>query len=332
MDTIGIAVIGCGPMGQSLAVQAATIEDVNVVALADVDQAKAEEVRAELGTGAVVPPEKVLEMDEVDAVVVATPGWTHSDIVVEAFSAGKHVFVEKPMALANEDCVRMIEAGKSAGKKLMVGQVLRYYTPFVHIGEMRKAGKLGEISAVRITRTGFGWGGWLRPWRTKASQCGGVLFEFSVHEMDFMMSLVGDAAVVHAFANHTVIKEVDYPDMIGVNIQFASGAIGQMNAGIADRVGTYNGEIIGTEGTVHFNSRKSEIITRFGNDEPETIPYADLADREQPVRRELREFVEAVVNDTPVTIPGEEGYRVVRVANAAVASSARGEVIPLVRP
>ena len=331
METVSIGLIGCGPMGRDLAKQAITIDGVRLAAVADVDATKAEEVRKEVGAGEVVSVEDTLKRDDIDAVIVATPGWTHADLVVDAFAAGKHVFVEKPMALANDDCTRMIQAGRDAGRKLMVGQVLRYYTPFVHIGEMVRSGRLGEIASVRITRTGFGWGGWIRPWRTKASQCGGVLFEFSVHEMDFMMHVAGDVAAVHAFANHTVVKEVDYPDAVMVNLHFASGAIGQVSAGIADRVGTYNGEIVGTEGAVHFNSKKSEIIERIGDAEPAVTPYAQLAEREQPVRREVREFVEAIMKDAAVTIPGEDGCRVVRVANAAVASAAKGEVVPLKR-
>jgi predicted dehydrogenase len=330
MSKVGIAIIGCGPMGRDLADAAAAIESAQIVAVVDTDKKLAEELAQKHECDALIDTQKVLTSGDVDAVVIATPGFTHADITIAAFAAGKHVFVEKPMALLDGDCQRMIAAGEQAGKKLMVGQVLRYIVPFVHIRSLLDEGKLGDMVSVRITRSGFGWGSWVRPWRTKAAQAGGVLFEFSVHEIDFMMHLAGDVAGVFANASHRVIEEVDYPDTWMLNLQFANGAIGQLSAGIADRVGIYHGEIVGTKGSVHFNSSDAQIITAFDGEEKTTIPYSDIS-TEKPVEREVREFVEAVRDDTTVTIPGEHGARVVRVANAAIASYARGEVVPVAR-
>jgi predicted dehydrogenase len=330
MSKVGIAIIGCGPMGRDLAEAAATIDSARISAVVDTDTKLVSELAQKHGCDALTSTGEVFARDDVDAVIIATPGFTHADITIAAFAAGKHVFVEKPMALLDGDCQRMIAAAEQAEKKLMVGQVLRYIVPFVHIRSLLDEGKFGDLVSLRITRSGFGWGSWVRPWRTKAAQAGGVLFEFSVHEIDFMMHLAGDVAGVFANASHRVIKEVDYPDTWMLNLQFTNGAIGQLSAGIADRVGTYHGEIVGTKGAVHFNSSDAQIVTALDGEEKATIAYSDI-DTEKAVEREVREFVEAVRDDTAVTIPGQHGARVVRVANAAIASYARGETVAVAR-
>jgi len=328
MNEIRVAVVGCGAMGGALARQIVQISAAKLVAVVDIDAAKTGPLADELGVAAMHNGREMLARDDIDAVFIATPGWTHAEWVVASCQAGKHVFVEKPMALVPADCERMIGAAKAAHRKLMVGQVLRYIHAFAFTRSLAAQGRLGEMISIRITRTGFGWGSDTRPWRATAAQCGGILFEISVHELDFMLSLLGEASAVHAFANHKVLKDVDYPDTIMINLQFASGAVGQLSAGLADRIGSYAGEIVGTEGAVHFNARRGEIVTVLGKGEPTTTKFDDLT-LEHPVRREVREFIEAVRDDTPVTIPGEDGLRVVRVASAAAASAAKGEIVRL---
>jgi len=328
MKELGLAILGCGPMGSDLARQIDQIPGAQLAAVVDIDVAKAQALADELGVEALSDANQALARKDIDAVIIATPGSTHAEWTIRAFDAGKHVFVEKPMALQAADCERMIQAARTAARKLMVGQVLRYYHVFAYAGELFRQGRLGEPSSIRITRTTFGWGGWMRPWRASVEQCGGVLFEVSIHELDFMLHLFGEATEVHSFANHTVIGELDYPDTVVVNLRFASGAIAQLTAGLADRIGSYAGEIVGTEGSVHFNARRGEILVRIGAEELRTINFGDL-ELEHPVRREVREFIDAVRDDRPVTIPGEEGLRVVRVACAAVQSAGTGKIVRL---
>lgn len=325
-DKVRVGIAGCGPMGVDLARQVAQVDAGRLVAVVDIDPSKARPLADELGAEAMTNGRQMLARDDIDAVFVATPGWTHTEWTVAAFEAGKHVFVEKPMALLPEDCEKMIRAARTADKKLMIGHVLRYIHVFAFTDDLVRKGRLGEVVSIRITRSTYGWGGWMRPWRARAEQCGGVLFEISIHELDFMLHILGEATAVQSFANHKVIRDVDYPDTVMVNLQFASGAVGQLSAGLADRLGLYSGEIVGTEGSVHFNARRGEIITKLGNGEPTTMAFTDL-DLEHPVKREVREFLEAVRDDAPVTIPGEEGLRVIRVASAAVASAANGVIV-----
>ncbi len=328
MDELRFALVGSGPMGADLARSAVGLDGVGMAVAADVDPDAARKLADELGADATADPYVAMRRADVDAVIVATPGSTHADLVVAAFGAGKHVFCEKPMALDPADCRRMIEAGQNAGRKLMIGQVLRYIHVFSYTGDLMQKGALGDVACIRITRTCGGWGGAGRAWRNVMAKSGGVLFEFSVHELDFMMHVAGDVEAVHAFANHTSVEDVDYPDSLVLNLRFASGAIGQLTAGLADRIGCYSGEILGTDGAVHFDAQRGEIRSQSGSDDVATIAFDDL-NLENPVGREIREFFDSVRTDSPVTIPGEDGMRVVAVADAAYRSLSEGRIVSL---
>ena len=322
------ALIGCGSMGSDLARHFVTVPGASIVACVDTDADWAAKRGAEFGAEHGADIESMLGRGDIDAVIVASPGFAHAEHVVASLEAGKNVFCEKPLALVPSECERMIRARDAAGRILMVGQVLRYIGVFNYTRDLVAGGALGEIATLRITRTSSGWGGAWQPWRNKEALSGGVLFEFSVHELDFMMCLAGDPASVYATSSSTTDAPVDYPDTYQLSIRFESGAMGQLTAGIADHIGRYGGEIMGTRGSVHFDMRAGEILTKVGDDELETIS-PDSFDLENPVRRELREFVEAVRGDGPVTIPAEDGMRVVRLAHAAKTSAREGRVVEL---
>jgi predicted dehydrogenase len=316
-------------MGRDLISQAKSLSDIaEVVAVCDIDAALAKKTAFELGSEAMTSSAELIARDDVNALFVATPGYLHAEPVLAAAGAGKHVFVEKPMALRVEDCQAMIDAADSNGVKLMVGQVLRYTDVFQFARDHIAAGDLGEVFAARITRTGSGWGSWGRSWRTKKEQSGGVLFEFSVHELDFMRCCLGDAESVYAVESHRVHHDLDYADTCFLTIRFRSGGLGQLAAGLADHVGTYRGEILGTDGAIHFDKSAGSVRYRFGDQETQSM---DINALETPsaVNREVREFIEAVGGDGAVTIPGKEGMAVVEIASGAGVSAQTGEVVPL---
>ena len=145
-------------MGTSHATQMAKLSELRLIASCDVDQAKARataDAAAQAGNHGVrvyFEVAALLADGDVPAVIVATPNFTHKRIVLDALAAGKHVFCEKPMALTVADCDEMISAARSAGRKLMVGQVLRLITVFAEVRRLVKEGAIGEPRAVRILR------------------------------------------------------------------------------------------------------------------------------------------------------------------------------------
>ena len=328
MDRIGVGLIGCGGMGKSLITSAASLDVCRVVAVSDPAEEPAKALGQELGVPYHVQAEDLLARSDVDAVIVAAPNYTHCALTCQAAEAGKHVFVEKPMALSVADCTKMIETCRDAEVKLMVGQVLRYIHTFQAILDLIATGDYGDPFGIRTTRIGGGWGG--RPatyWRMRRDQSGGPLYEINQHEIDFMRCVCGDVASVSAAMGQFREFTIDYEDLVFVTLNFSRGGKGCLMAGHAAVLGGYDGMILCTKGGFTFKGW-GEVTRQIEGEEPVTFT-PDPSQYEPAVTREVREFLEAVRDDTPPPIPGEEGRRNIAVAEAAHQAAAEEKTVPV---
>ena len=151
---VRIGVIGMGAISQVVHVPIfAEREDVELVAMADSDPHKAETLSRRFDVPLVMDAEELIDIDELDAVVLCTPNAYHEAHAIAALEAGKHVFVERPLALTCEGASRVIEAAEHAGKVLAVGMPHRFRPEVVALRSFIAGGELGSVHAVR--------GGWL---------------------------------------------------------------------------------------------------------------------------------------------------------------------------
>jgi len=333
MNKVGLAIIGCGPMGTGLAKAAREIEDIEIVAVSDADGEKAMPLARECDVPFDTDYRPTLDRAEVDAVVVAVPQFLHAEVAVAAAQRGKHVFCEKPMATSVADCDRMIEACRNAAVKLMIGQVCRYHAVHSKVKEIVDSGELGKPTCMFVRRLGGGWGqgSWARPWRLSMAQSGGILMEINAHEIDFMRFVCGDAKRVFAAGGIYRQKEADYPDIVLLAINFASGAVGMLHASQASAIGSYGGRLDCENGTIDFPAiwgQGAGVTYQCFGCEPVHIPLGDIR-VENPVQHEIRAFADAILNDTEPEIPGSEGRAAVQIAEAAYRSIETGQPVEL---
>lgn len=328
MEKLRVGLIGSGSMGASLAKHCAGLERAEVVAVADVVAEAAQKLGQELGAQAYGDDgEKILAREDIAGVIVATPGYLHVDGCVRAAQAGKHIFCEKPLATNVCDCDAIIAAAEAFGIKLQVGQVLRYLPLQAKAIELVRSGRYGEPIAVSITRIGGGYGGaWGVRWRDSHEQSGGILMEVNAHELDLMGQLCGDAIKVCASAHRYVHERMQTPDQVFMLVDFASGAMGQLHSSAASAIGDGNTKVQCREGAVFFAGGTLRH-GRFGQ-EPEVIESGEIQ-VENAVTREVREWVEAVLDDIAVTIPGSDGRKAVELAEAAYESARSGKPVKL---
>ena len=200
-----IALLGYGFMGGAHLAAMQRIEGVEVVAVATRTRPTADaptKGNLDLKSGPLpdsirwVPDWRdVLADPSIDAVDICLPTDLHRQVVLAAFTAGKHVLCEKPMALTFEDCDAMMQAAQSSGRTFMVGQVLRFMAPYEYAaGFVRRQG--AAISRCTLQRsTGFpGWGGWL----TDEARSGGAILDLLSHDLDQALSLFGTPKAVRA--------------------------------------------------------------------------------------------------------------------------------------
>jgi predicted dehydrogenase len=150
---LGVAIFGAGRAGHAHAVAIAQTADARLVAVFDADQDRADSFAEQYGCLAFTSREAVLDRDDVDLVMVALPNFLHASATIEAARAGKHVFLEKPMADSLDECDEIIAAVSGAGVQLLVAHSQRYFAATVRAREILQGGELGE--AVFATDTWY---------------------------------------------------------------------------------------------------------------------------------------------------------------------------------
>lgn len=170
--------------------------------------------------------EDLIDDVRVEAVDICTPTDLHKPLALRALAAGKHVLVEKPMALTEADCAEMIEAAAAAGRVLMVAQVLRFFPSYVAAREKVLSGELGRVRAASFRRrcAAPAWGKWLKD----RARSGGGVFDLLIHDFDYCRHLFGKPEAVSASGPEdlelgidVVEARLDYGD--GVPVMIAGG-------------------------------------------------------------------------------------------------------------
>jgi len=250
---VRVGLVGAGFMGYTHSLCYGMIEKARVVGVADVRGEMAERVARERSCPRYGSLRTMLAEigSEIDAVDVCLPTYLHADAAVEALSAGKHVIVEKPLALSKADGERIVEAARSAGRQCMVAHVLRFWPEYVWLREVVERGDLGALlnmSMWRLTqrrKPGTSWQDWLYD----PARCGSPAMDLHIHDLDFARALLGEPVsfaargtvhgnrLEHLFAQYTfpggkVVSiesgwgfPLNYPFEMGFRCAFERGAI-----------------------------------------------------------------------------------------------------------
>jgi predicted dehydrogenase len=153
----------------------------------------------------------------IDVVDLCLPTYLHADAAIAALEAGKHVLVEKPMALHAADCQRMIDAAEASGKLLMVGQVLRFWGEYLPLMEAVRTGSLGKLRTLELRRqcAAPAWGGWLRD----SLKSGGGVFDLLIHDVDLCVAMLGVPEAYSAMGDGDYLTaQLHYEEVASVTI------------------------------------------------------------------------------------------------------------------
>src|SRR6185369_11417568 len=193
MNQIGIAIVGCGGVTlQNHLPGLALCPDAKVVALCDSDAGCLERARQQTGiTVASTKYEEIVSRDDVHAVIIATPNFTHPPIALAAIARGKHVLCEKPLALNYANAKEMADAADKAGVRHMTAFTYRFVPAMRYLSELVRRGDLGQLYHYRSCRL-QDWGTRNLGWRQVKKLAGtGELGDMLSHRIDFAHLLVG---------------------------------------------------------------------------------------------------------------------------------------------
>ena len=226
--TTRFGLIGCGRIASRHAQSISELGDARLVAVADVVASRAERYAKEYQADAYVDYRRLLERRDIDVVTICTPSGMHAQMAIDAMQVGKHVIVEKPMALKLEDADRMIATAKSLGVKLCVVLQNRYNPPMQDLRRVIDEGRLGKLLLGNATVR------WYRPqeyyedgWHGTWEMDGGALMNQSIHHIDALQWLMGEVESVFAYTA-TLAHKMQAEDTGVAVIRFKSGAIGSV--------------------------------------------------------------------------------------------------------
>ena len=329
-----IALIGGGRMGAALAHHLAyTVDAAKFVSIADPNEENLRQLAEKFGVPETYPNHRqLLEESDVDAVVIATPTSTHVEMVCDAAAAGKQIFVEKPLALTVEGCDQATAAAEAQGVKLQVGFMRRFDPAYVAAKEKIDAGVIGN--PVMFKSTGRD------PWRTSLKYAqreasGGMILDMAIHDFDAARWLMG-SEVERTYSEGGCLV---FPELAGVgdidnavvNLRFRSGAIGNVDVSRNAIYGyDIRTEVIGSEGSLMIGGLQgTALLTMTKNSiAHDTIP-GFMARFANAYAAELRDFVNAVVEDREVSVSGRDARAATAIGIAATRSLDEGRVVLL---
>jgi predicted dehydrogenase len=285
---------------------ATVVEPVPEALQATAEQYRVEHRFATLG--------EALQKVEFNAVVITTPTFTHCDLALTAAGAGKHVFLEKPMALSLQECNAIIRSCQQNGVFLQLGFMRRFDPEFVEAARRIQAGQIGQPMLVKSLTHGPGLP---PPWARDLKTSNGMLAEVNSHDWDTVRWLMGsdyERVFVEAANFKGAARGVDTPnfyDNVLVNIRFENGGLGSIS-GVCPCDYGYDArvEIIGEQGILQIGQLQGQaVIVCTDRDQGLVTPIY----RTWPERfawgyiREMEHFIHSIQSGTSPAVGGDEG-------------------------
>jgi predicted dehydrogenase len=331
---LAIGVIGCGRVAAERHLPAlARLPEVRVAALSDLDRDRLRAVAAQYGVVGYHPDYGALLADPaVEAVAVCVPAAAHAEVVCAALAAGKHVLVEKPLALTLADCDRMIAAAAAARRTIMVGFNLRLHRLVQAARAAVRTGALGRVHLVRTTLSSTETpadGGW----RRRRPEGGGTLLEKAIHHVDLWHFLLDDA--VDEVTALTRSEQAD-DEVTALTARLRAGTLAATVV-VDDTAPSHVVEIFGDRGRLHVDLYRFDGLAQW----PRAVLPGDLGARARQLagairalpralrarRRggdygatyeaQWRQFVAAIRHGAPVSATLADGRRALAVVLAA---------------
>jgi predicted dehydrogenase len=326
-EPISIGVVGLGYWGPNLARNFAALAGVELAWLCDGSTEQLERVAARFpGVRTATEVDELLDDPELEAIAIATPVPTHAPLARRALAAGKHVFVEKPLAQSLADAEAVVADAREAGRTLMVGHLLEYHPGVERLKELVDSDELGKVHYIYGNRLNLG--------KLRADE--NALWSLGAHDVSVVLRLAQEEPVeCHAHGESYMRDGVE--DVVFCYLRFPSGLAAHLHLSWLDphkerrftvvgsrRMATFDDMALERKLTVYDKGFEQdyrnygEYIARSGDVWSPAVP------NDEPLRLECRHFVDRVLDGQRPRSDGESGLRVVRVLEELQSSLAAG--------
>ena len=338
-ELLRFGLIGCGRVAPRHAQSIAELPGARLTAVADIRESRASRFAAEHRADQYTDYRRLLDRTDVDVVNICVPSGLHAEVAVDALEAGKHVIVEKPIALSLSDADRMIAAARSAGRKLCVVLQNRYNPPMQDLKRMVESGRLGRLLLGNATVR------WYRPqeyyedgWHGTWAMDGGALMNQSIHHIDALQWLLGRPESVFAYSA-TLGHRMEAEDIGVATIRFRGGPLGVVEGSTVTYPENLEGSvaIFGERGSLKVGGTalNRKVIWKI---EGELEHEKELLTREQvdPTsvygashRAVIADMMEAILADRAPKTDGAEAKKSLALVLAMYESARTGQPVEL---
>jgi predicted dehydrogenase len=327
-ETWGAAINACGWVAYEHAKAYMTNPHTRIVGVTSRTRSSAEKLVAELGLDCRIYADydELLADDEVEIVSVTTPNYLHASDAIAAAQAGKHIALEKPAGINEEELDELAAAVESAGIKSVMSYVLRWNQQVINVKNLVDRGALGELFYCE-TDYWHGVGSVIRAdrWIAKKDVAGSAMLTGGCHAVDMARNFMGEVAVVTAHSHNNPSLGFEYDTATVCTFEYASGAIGKTSA-ILEIVSPYrfNVKVMGSEGTALGNEVYSRVLAPKQQEYMKipcvTPDSGDVA--HHPFQQEIDHLVECLLEGRDAVPDIADGIRTSRVCLAADRSAA----------
>jgi predicted dehydrogenase len=315
-EPIRVGVVGLGYWGPNLARNLAALGGCELAWLCDASPAAREKLeRSFPGARATGDLDDLLGDTGLDAIVLATPVPTHAGLAIAVAEAGKHCFVEKPLATTASDAERAVEAAERAGRILMVGHLLEYHPAVARLKALIDEDELGDLFYIYGNRLNLG--------KLRADE--NALWSLGAHDVSVALHLIGEEPEECVAKGQSYVRE-GVQDVVFCYLRFPSGVVAHLHLSWLDphkerritvvgarRMATFDDMLIEGKLTIYDKGFDEdtrswgEYIVRSGDTFSPRIP------NQEPLRLECEHFIECIRTGSTPRSDGHSGLRVVRV-------------------
>jgi predicted dehydrogenase len=269
-----------------------------------------------------------------DCAFLTGPASIHLSHAHEAAAAGAHLFIEKPLANTADGIPSLLAECRAKGLTVLVAYNFRFYPPLQILRDAVQSGRIGRVVSVRAEV-----GQYLPDWRpgadyrqgvtAHAELGGGALLELS-HELDYIRWIIGEVTAVGARVARLGNLEIDVEDVAEILLDFENGAIGSVHLDLLQRVPSRTCKIVGTDGTLTWDGLTNAVRLFSATSHAWTdLHPAVTIDRNEMYLAEMRHFLECVRGTALPLVTGDDGLRVVEIAEAARRASEERRMVTL---
>ncbi|MGA2757449.1 MAG: Gfo/Idh/MocA family oxidoreductase [Solirubrobacteraceae bacterium] len=310
---VSVGLVGLGYWGPNLARNFAALPECELAWCCDADAERRERFAGQFPSARFTDDlDELLGDRALDAVVLATPVPTHASLAVAVLEAGKHCFVEKPLAQSVADAELAVAAAAAAGRALMVGHLLEYHPGVLMLKEIVDSGELGELRYIYGNRLNLG--------QLRADE--NALWSLGAHDVSVVLALAGEEPYELSARGESYMRE-GIEDVVFGFMRFPSGLAAHLHLSWLDphkerrftvvgakRMATFDDMEVERKVTIYdkgFDEKSNSYIARAGEIRSPLVP------KTEPLALECRHFIECVRDGVRPRSDGESGLRVVRV-------------------